>query len=157
MNHSESTIQEAPSGAAPVADDFLPSLYRSTLILGMAISVGVILATRSPIWAGSFFFGVIASLAFLKAQEVFLKRILASKTSQDTGKAPKTLWVVMLGKYFLLAGIMAAALHFQVLNLIGFVLGFALLHGMMAFKVIAKRGFGHAAATDATRPGSLHV
>jgi hypothetical protein len=124
----------------PVADDFLPSLYRSTLVFGMLFTVGIVAVTRSSIWAGSFFFGALASLAFLKAQEVFLKRLLTSNSTQPAAaKTPKSLWIVMVGKYFLLAGIMAAALHFQILNLIAFVFGFALLHVVMVIKVVSRR------------------
>jgi len=141
MNQIESTIQNLVPAAAPIAEDFLPSLYRITLILGMLVTVGIAGVTRSSIWAGSFFFGVLASLAFLKAQEVFLKRLLASSSPQPTeAKAPKSIWFIMAGKYFLLAGIMAGGLHFQVLNLIAFVFGFALLHLVMVVKVVSKRG-----------------
>ncbi len=141
MNQIESTIGNIVPAVGPVSEDFLPSLYRVTLILGMLITVAIAGVTRSSIWAGSFFFGVIASLAFLKAQEVFLRRLLSSNSPQPAeAKAPKSIWFIMVGKYFLLAGVMAGALHFQVLNLIAFVFGFALLHLVMVVKVVSKRG-----------------
>jgi len=141
MNQIESTIQNLAPVTGTIAEDFLPSLYRLTLILGMLVTVAIAGVTRSSVWAGSFFFGIIVSLAFLKAQEVFLKRLLASSSPQPKeGKAPKSIWFIMIGKYFLLAGVMAGGLHFQVLNLIAFVFGFALLHLVMVGKVVLNRG-----------------
>ncbi|MEO6908030.1 MAG: hypothetical protein ABI210_09090 [Abditibacteriaceae bacterium] len=141
MNQIESTIQSIAPVTGTISEDFLPSLYRITLILGMLITVGIAGVTHSSVWAGSFFFGTIASLAFLKAQEVFLKRLLASSAPQPKSeKASKSIWFIMIGKYFLLAGVMAGGLHFQVLNLIAFVFGFALLHVVMVGKVLVKRG-----------------
>jgi hypothetical protein len=76
----------------------------------------------------------------LKAQEVFLKRLLASSAPQPKEeKAPKSIWFIMIGKYFLLAAVMAGGLHFQILNLIAFVFGFALLHLVMVLKVVGNR------------------
>lgn len=159
MNQFESTIRNMAPVGTKIAEDFVPSLYRSTLLWGMLITAGVAIITQSSIWAGSFFFGVLASLVFLKAQEIFLKRILASRAPETTdAKAPKSIWVVMVGKYFLLAGAMAAALHFQILNLIAFVLGFALLHGVIVVKVLVQRGRATATlkqAADNPQAGSV--
>lgn len=152
MSPSENTIQR--EAATPIADDFLPSLYRITLALGIVVTIGLLAVTHSLIWAGSFIFGVIASLAFLKAQEIFLKRLLASGAPRPAAvKAPKSLWAIMAGKYLLLAGIMAGALHFQVLNLIAFVFGFAMLHLVMIVKVVGRRAAGskETVTTDAPR------
>lgn len=143
--------------------DFLPSLYRATLLAGIVITVALALVLQSSIWAGSFFFGVIASLLFLKSQEVFLKRLFAGVSAKSMPKkSPKSIWILMLGKYFLLAGLMAAALHYQLLNLIAFVLGFALLHAVMVIKVVTRRGgvqslLTDIAPTDAARHDGVRV
>jgi len=145
MNQSRPTNQEEVASVVPVEDTFLSSLYRTTLLTGMVGTAGIAIALQSAIWAGSFIFGVLISLVFLKSQELFLKRMLQARAphpqaEHKDNKAPKTLWLMMIGKYFVLAGIMAAALHFNVLNLISFVLGFALLHAVMVIKVVARRG-----------------
>lgn len=146
----------------PIADDFLPSLYRSTLILGVLATAGISIGLRSQLWAGSFLFGVLASLAFLKSQEIFLKRILAISTPQPTSKSPKSIWVLMVGKYFFLAAIMAAGLRFQILNLIAFVFGFALLHAVMLVKVVTRRTGNrldtkNAASAEVPQHGTLNA
>ena len=145
MNQSRPTNQKEVASVVPVEDTFLSSLYRTTLLTGLVGAAGIAIGLRSAIWAGSFIFGVLISLVFLKSQELFLKRMLQARTpnpqaSHKDNKSPKTLWLMMFGKYFVLAGIMAAALHFHVLNLISFVLGFALLHAVMVIKVVARRG-----------------
>lgn len=152
MNQIESTIQNIAPVTGTISEDFLPSLYRTTLILGMVVTVAIAAVTRSSIWAGSFFFGIIASLAFLKAQEVFLKRLLASGAPKPVeAKSPKSIWFIMVGKYFLLAAVMAGGLHFQVLNLIAFVFGFALLHVVMVGKVVMNRGASRLASQSGNK------
>lgn len=140
MNQIESTIKNIAPAAGTIAEDFLPSLYRATLILGVLATLAIAMLSQSSIWAGSFLFGVLASLAFLKAQEMFLKKLIKSRAAQAKAKKPsKALFGVMVGKYVVLAGIMAIALRFEVLNLIAFVLGFALLHMVMLGKVLIQR------------------
>lgn len=140
------------------ADDaFLPSVYRTMWIIGALGTAAFAFGLRSAVWAISFLFGVVVSLAFLKTQEMFIRKLLESRTPDTHGNKPKTpkiFWFLMLGKYIALAGAMAIMLHFELLNLVGFVIGFALLHVVMFSKVLLGRAKGNnlkkeVAASDA--------
>lgn len=115
--------QFAPRHAVLLDGAFLKRVYRANLWFGalLSISLGLIGLPAGLSCAA----GVVTGLLFLKTQELFVARLLRSKTGLKISNSVSWLptWALVPGKYVLLIAAILLMQRAGLLNYVGFTVG----------------------------------
>ncbi len=125
---------------APLDAEFLQRVYRTNLLFGalLSLGLGLILHSMAALLSGAA--GVLSALLVLKAKELFVLRVvrpLDAAPYEGTGKwLPR--WAIGIGKFFLIGGGIALLHRYELINFVAFVIGVASVQVMIISMALGR-------------------